>query len=58
MKFIQRKLSCWKCYMFGSSPEKNGGILYQPTEGNVPNWFVRWMMRIFLACTWVKDISR
>jgi len=44
----------WTCYMFGNKPG-GAGIIYKPSEGNVPNWFVRWMMKICFACTWVKD---
>jgi hypothetical protein len=43
----------WKCYLFGNTP--NGqGIVYFPRKGQVPNWFVRWMMKVCLGCTWVK----
>ena len=44
--------SNWKCHMFGSSPGGNG-MVYYPSEGNVPNRFVRWMMKVCFACTWV-----
>jgi hypothetical protein len=44
----------WKCYMYGSKP--NGmGMVYTPTEDKVPNFFVRWMMKVCLGCTWEKD---
>jgi hypothetical protein len=46
------KPSNWKCHVFGSSPGGNG-MVYYPSEGNVPNRFVRWMMKICFACTWV-----
>jgi len=46
--------SGWKCYMFGNTPD-GMGMVYVPTKGNEPNWFVRWMMKICFACTWVKD---
>lgn len=42
----------WKCYLFGS--KDSSGIVYIPAEGNIPNWFVRWMMKVCLGCTWVK----
>jgi hypothetical protein len=46
------KSSNWKCHMFGSST--NGyGMVYTPAEGSVPNAFVRWMMNVCFACTWV-----
>jgi len=44
----------WKCYLFGNKPG-DIGIIYMPTKGQVPNWFVRWMMKICFACTWVKE---
>ncbi len=44
--------SAWKCYLYGS---KGGtGIVYNPPEGCVPNFLVRWFMKICLGCTWVK----
>ena len=45
----------WKCYMFGNTPHDNQGIVYIPRKGKEPNWFVRWMMKVFFACTWVKE---
>ena len=50
--FQPPKLSEWKCHLFGS--DGTNGITYQPVEGKVPNWFIRWMMKICLGCTWVK----
>jgi hypothetical protein len=41
--------------MFGNTPETNDGIVYNPRKGGEPNWFVRLMMKICFACTWVKD---
>ena len=55
--FSSRKDSDWECYLFGSTPD-NPGITYTPAVGNVPNWFVRWMMKLCLACTWVKKEER
>lgn len=46
--------SGWKCYMFGNVPGGTG-FIYTPTESNVPNFFVRWMMKLCFACTWVKE---
>lgn len=43
----------WKCYIFGATP--GNGIVYIPTKGNVPNRFVRWMMKICFNCKWVKE---
>jgi hypothetical protein len=51
--FKQAEKSDWVCYMYGSKP--NGqGMVYYPNKGNVPNWFVRYMMKVCLGCTWVK----
>ena len=45
----------WKCYLFGNKPETGHyGIVYTPSVGNVPNWFIRWMMKVCLGCTWVR----
>jgi len=48
------KYSNWKCYLFGNRPGGNG-IMYVPSEGRVPNRFVRFMMRICFDCLWVED---
>ena len=45
----------WSCHLFGSDPRTGNGIVYKPVEGRVPNWFVRWMMKICLGCTWISD---
>ena len=45
--------SGWKCYLFGNTPS-GVGFVYTPTIGQVPNWFVRWMMKVCFACTWVN----
>lgn len=47
------KLSDWECHLYGSKPD-GMGMVYTPSEGNVPNWFVRYMMKICLGCSWVK----
>ena len=49
----QPKQSNYTCYMFGNRPG-GMGMVYTPQEGQVPNRFVRFMMRICLGCTWVK----
>ena len=50
------KYSKWRCYLFGSKGNgDDGAFIYTPMEGNVPNFFVRFMIRICLACTWVKE---
>lgn len=54
--FIQfPEKSEWTCYMFGNTATDNTGIVWRPYKRNVPNWFVRWMMKICFACTWVKE---
>jgi hypothetical protein len=47
------EMSEWVCYMFGGS--KGDGLCWQPKKGNEPNRFVRWMMKVCFACTWVKE---
>ena len=44
----------WTCYLFGSKPGARS-FVWIPEEGSVPNFFVRWMMRVCLGCSWVKD---
>ena len=53
LKFPEQ--SEWKCYMFGNTPHGNTGIVWIPLKGKEPNWFVRWMMKVCFACTWVKE---
>ena len=50
----QPKQSNWTCYMFGNRPG-GMGMCYMPAEGQVPNRFVRFMMRICFDCMWVKN---
>jgi hypothetical protein len=45
--------SKWTCYMFGNRPG-GMGMSYTPQKGEVPNRFVRFMMRICFDCYWVK----
>ena len=45
--------SGWRCDLFGSVYPY--GISYSPVRGQVPNAFVRWMMRLCLGCTWVRE---
>ena len=47
------KQSNWKCYLFGNRPGGTG-MIYIPAEGQVPNRFVRFMMRICFDSVWVK----
>lgn len=51
---ITPEQSEWVCYMFGNRPG-GIGIIYRPTKNQVPNAFVRWMMKLCFACTWVKE---
>lgn len=44
--------SGWTCYLFGG--DQNYGMRWTPAKGKVPNVFVRWMMKLCFACTWVK----
>jgi hypothetical protein len=43
----------WTCYLFGNRPGGHG-LAYIPQKGQVPNRFVRFMMRICFDCYWVK----
>lgn len=47
------ELSDWTCYMFGNKPN-SVGLVYVPENRCVPNWFIRWMMKICFGCTWIK----
>lgn len=40
----------WRCYLFGLTD-----TFYVPKKGAVPNWFVRWMMKICFGCRWVRN---
>jgi hypothetical protein len=53
--YHQPESSEWNCHLFGSDPALGGGLIYTPIKGRVPNWFVRWMMKICLGCCWVKN---
>lgn len=46
--------SGWSCYLFGNRPG-GMGLVYHPAKGSVPNWFVRWMMRVCFDSLWVKE---
>jgi hypothetical protein len=46
--------SDWTCHLFGGT-STFATITWRPAKGQVPNRFVRWMMRICFACTWIKD---
>ena len=47
------KQSNYTCYMFGNRPG-GSGIVYTPQEGRVPNAWVRFWMKVFFDCNWVK----
>ena len=47
--FHAPEYSEWTCYLFG------GSTSYIPLKGHVPNWFVRFMMKICFDCKWVKN---
>ena len=51
---FQPSCSDWKCYMFGNKPD-GSGMIYIPAEGQVPNRFVRFMMKVCFDCLWVKE---
>lgn len=52
--FVGPEFDEWKVYLFGNKPH-GASFIYRPLRGHVPNWFIRWMMKICLGCTWVKD---
>jgi hypothetical protein len=47
------ELSGWTCYLFGG--DSTSGLKWCPDKGKVPNAFVRWMMKVCFACTWIKE---
>ena len=47
--------SGWNCYLFGNKPIGGQGMVYHPKKGQEPNRFIRFMMKICLGCTWIKD---
>lgn len=46
--------SGWKCYLFGNRPDGQG-MIYFPAKGQVPNRFVRFMMKVCFDCLWVNN---
>jgi len=52
--YNQPESSDWKCYMFGNRPGSQG-IIYFPAKGQVPNRFVKFMMKVCFDCLWVKE---
>ena len=53
-QYILPEQSRWTCYMFGNRPG-GMGLQYIPQKGQVPNRFVRFMMRICFDCYWEKE---
>jgi len=53
MVIHQPKQSNWTCYLFGGNASFSS-ITWTPEEGKVPNAWVRFWMKVFLDCNWVK----
>jgi hypothetical protein len=47
------KLSNWTCYAFGGDASFSP-MTWVPQEGKVPNAWVRFWMKVFFDCKWVK----
>lgn len=41
----------WKCYLFGGD---GGGFVWNPLQGEEPNWFWRKMQFLCFGFRWVK----
>jgi hypothetical protein len=50
--FIPPREGAWTCHLWGSS--EGNGFSWRPADSQVPNAFVRWMMKVCFACTWVR----
>ena len=50
----QPKLSNWTCYAFGGDTSFSP-MTWVPQEGRVPNAWVRFWMKVFFDCKWVKN---
>ena len=50
----QPKQSNYTCYLFGGNASFSS-ITWTPEEGKVPNAWVRFWMKVFLDCNWVKN---
>jgi hypothetical protein len=48
------KQSRWTCYAFGGDAGFSP-ITWTPQEGKVPNAWVRFWMKVFFDCNWVKN---
>lgn len=40
----------WKCHLFNTKD-----LTYIPRKDCVPNFFVRWMMKVCFGCHWVRN---
>jgi hypothetical protein len=49
----QPKQSNWTCYAFGGDAGFSP-MTWVPQEGKVPNAWVRFWMKVFFDCKWVK----
>ena len=47
--------SNWTCYLFGNKPGHASGFIWRPFKRDVPNIFVRFMMKICFGCTWIRE---
>lgn len=45
------KVSDWECRLFGAV---NGGLVWRPNEGEVPNAFWRWMQFLAFGNRWKR----
>jgi|694.fasta_scaffold00051_40 hypothetical protein len=43
--------SGWICHLFG---EHSPFLTWEPAEGRVPNWWVRFWMRVFFGSVWKR----
>jgi hypothetical protein len=48
------KESNYTCYLFGGDASFSP-ITWTPQEGKVPNAWVRFWMKVFFNCKWVKN---
>ncbi len=48
-RFEMSKPSEWECHLFGAN-----GLIFNPKEGDVPNWFWRIMQRLVLGNKWLR----
>ena len=55
-KILLPDYSRWTLYLYGSKPGSYWTTQMRIIKGNVPNFFVRWMMKS-IGCTWVKEVK-